>query len=33
MDTVLGSFTFITCDPALAEESLFSSEPDFFSVP
>ena len=33
MDTVLGSFTFVPCDPALAEESLFSTEPDFLNVP
>ena len=33
MDTPLGSFTFIPCDPALAEEALFSEEADFFDIP
>jgi hypothetical protein len=33
MDTPLGSFTFVPCDPALAEETLFFEGADFFDVP
>ena len=33
MHTPLGLFTFIPCDPVLAEEVLFSEQADFFDTP
>ena len=33
MKTPLGSFTFVPCDPVLAEDMLFSEEADFFDNP
>ena len=33
MDTPLGPFTFIPCDPDVAKDTLFSEEMDFFEYP